>query len=109
MLITLGVIGVVATMTLPALTKKYEEVVLKNQFKKSFSMLSQAIMKSQAEFGGMPYCYRRSYILVPQKCSNYNSLGVCISSTQLDGSPIPRNQMGNLMIVLCFGHISEKT
>lgn len=95
-LITLGVIGVVAAMTLPALTKKYEEVVLKNQFKKSFSMLSQAIVKSQAEFGGMPYCYKRSYNLVPQKCSNYNSLGVCTTSTQLDGSPVPKNQNGEV-------------
>ncbi len=95
-LITLGVIGVIAAMTLPALTKKYQEIVLKNQFKKSYSMLSQAIVKAQSEFGSMPYCYKRTYSLVPQKCTNYNSLGVCTSSAQLDGSPVPSNQNGEV-------------
>lgn len=96
MLITLGIIGVVAALTLPVLTKKYQEIVLKNQFKKSYSMLSQAIVKAQSEFGSMPYCYKRTYNLVPQVCSNYNSLGVCTSSTQLDGSPVPANQNGEI-------------
>lgn len=93
-MITLGIIGVVAAITLPALTKKYQEVVLKNQFKKGYSMLSQAVIKAQSEWGGMPACYKRSYYLVPSKCSNYNSLGVCTASTQLDGSPLPANQGG---------------
>ena len=79
-------------MTLPVLTKKYQEVVLRNQFKKGYSMLSQAVIKAQSDWGGMPSCYRRTYSLVPTKCSNYNSLGVCTSSTQLDGSPVPKNQ-----------------
>ncbi|HIS35049.1 TPA: hypothetical protein IAC10_00255 [Candidatus Scatousia excrementigallinarum] len=96
MLITLGIIGVVAALTLPVLTKKYQEIVLKNQFKKSYSMLSQAIVKAQSEFGSMPYCYKRTYNLVPQVCSHYNSLGVCTSSTQLDGSPVPKNQTGEI-------------
>lgn len=95
-LITLGIIGVVAAITLPILTKKYNEIVLKNQFKKSYSMLAQAIIKAQSDFGSMPNCYRRKYSLVPTKCSNYNSLGVCTSSTQLDGSPVPSNQNGEV-------------
>ena len=95
-LITLGIIGIVAAMTLPVLTKKYQEVVLRNQFKKGYSMLSQAVIKAQSDWGGMPSCYRRTYSLVPTKCSNYNSLGVCTSSTQLDGSPVPKNQTGEV-------------
>ncbi len=95
-LITLGIIGIVAAMTLPVLTKKYQEVVLRNQFKKGYSMLSQAVIKAQSDWGSMPFCYRRTYNLVPTKCSNYNSLGVCTTSTQLDGSPVPKNQTGEV-------------
>lgn len=93
-LVTLGIIGIVAAMTLPILTKKYQEIVLKNQFKKSYSMLSQAIIKAQSDFGSMPNCYKRTYSLVATKCTNYNSLGVCTAATQLDGSPVPKNQNG---------------
>ncbi len=93
-LITLGIIGVVAALTLPTLTKKYEEYVLKVQFKKAYSVLSQAVIKAQSEYGSMPACYRRTYNLVPQVCTNYNSLGVCTSVTQVDGSPIPYDQNG---------------
>ena len=42
-LITLGVIGVVSAMTLPTLINTYKAHVLKTQFKRSVSNLSQAI------------------------------------------------------------------
>lgn len=42
-LITLGIIGVVAAMTMPVLVKKHERMVLETAFKKSYSSLSQAI------------------------------------------------------------------
>ena len=43
-LITLGIIGVVAAMTLPTVTNKYRGHVLEQQFKKSYSNLSQVII-----------------------------------------------------------------
>lgn len=42
-LITLGIIGIVAAMTLPALTAKYEEKVLLTQVKKTYSTILNAL------------------------------------------------------------------
>lgn len=50
-LITLGIIGVVAAMTLPALTNKIEKTVLKSQIKKNYSYLSQVQQKVLFEWG----------------------------------------------------------
>lgn len=49
-LITLGVIGVVAAMTLPALVAKYKDRVLVNQAKRSYSIISNAMMKAKADY-----------------------------------------------------------
>ena len=48
-LITLGIIGIVAATTLPALTKKYKHKVLEAQFKKSVSIISQVILSTKQE------------------------------------------------------------
>lgn len=50
-LITLGIIGIVAAMTLPVLTKKYQYHILENQFKKQYSVLQQALLNMQAADG----------------------------------------------------------
>ena len=42
-LITLGIIGIVAALTLPALTAKYQEKILVTQVKKSYSELQNAL------------------------------------------------------------------
>ena len=51
-LITLGVIGVVAAMTMPTLIKKYQQHVAVTQLKKAYTELNQAIKFSEAEYGG---------------------------------------------------------
>ena len=57
-LITLGIIGVVAAMTMPVLIQKYQNIVLENQFKKSYSMLSQALNKIYVDNDmSIPVCY----------------------------------------------------
>lgn len=43
-LITLGIIGVVAAITMPALTEKINNIILVNKLKKMYSVLSQAMM-----------------------------------------------------------------
>ena len=48
-LVTLGIIGIVAATTLPALTKKYKHKVLEAQFKKSVSIISQVILSTKQE------------------------------------------------------------
>lgn len=51
MLITLGIIGVVAAMTLPALKQKQQEKVSVNQLKKVYSSLAQSITLAQSDYG----------------------------------------------------------
>ena len=50
-LITLGIIGVVAAMTLPTLIAKYQEKVWLTQFKVTYSTLSQAYLRAYQEHG----------------------------------------------------------
>ncbi len=49
-LITLGIIGVVAAMTIPTLIQNTNSVKFASQFKKSISTLSQAALMSQAQY-----------------------------------------------------------
>ena len=49
-LITLGIIGVVAAMTLPALIQNYQKQVMLSQLKKNYAILSQAISMLRAEY-----------------------------------------------------------
>lgn len=50
-LIIIGIIGIVAAMTLPSIIAKIEKIVLKNQIKKNYSALSQVVQKVLFEFG----------------------------------------------------------
>lgn len=50
-LITLGVIGIVASMTIPQLIKNYQAKVLETALKKSYSNLSKAYLMTQNELG----------------------------------------------------------
>lgn len=49
-LITLGIIGVVAAMTLPVLISNYNNKIYINQLKKSYSTFSQGMQKMFAEY-----------------------------------------------------------
>ncbi|HIS35805.1 TPA: hypothetical protein IAC10_04150 [Candidatus Scatousia excrementigallinarum] len=60
-LITFGIIGIIAAMTLPALTGKYQQKVLASQFKKAYANLQTAINTVNSE-NGIPYeCYTIRY------------------------------------------------
>ena len=50
-LITLGIIGVVAALTLPVLISKYKHKELETRFKKAYSVLSQATVDLPTEYG----------------------------------------------------------
>ena len=50
-LITLGIIGVVAAMTIPTLIQDHREKQRVTQLKKVYSVLSQAFVMAQAEYG----------------------------------------------------------
>ena len=50
-LITLGIIGVVAALTLPSLIAKYQEKVLVNQAKKNYALVTNAINQYNMDIG----------------------------------------------------------
>ncbi len=50
-LITLGIIGIVAAMTIPTLITNYKVKVLESKFKKADAVLQQALLKTANELG----------------------------------------------------------
>ncbi len=71
-LITLGIIGVVAALTLPGLLQEYANLVVGTKLKKFYSQINQAIRLSEAEYGDKKYWY-----------SDTNSV-----TTDSDGKPV---------------------
>ncbi len=79
-LITLGVIGVVAAMTLPALVTDYKGNILKTQLQKSYSVIQNALqmMNNEQGFVAKPGSYAqrafittyKKYLLVASDCNS---------------------------------------
>ena len=57
-LITLGIIGVVAAMTMPALIQNHRNSVVKARLKKFYSTMNQAILLSESVNGNKAYWYK---------------------------------------------------
>ena len=54
-LITLGIIGVVASMTLPTVINKYKKQVIGTKLAKFYSVMNQALERSKAEKGELTF------------------------------------------------------
>ena len=54
-LITLGIIGIVAAMTLPTLIQKHNNKVVETKLKKFYTQINQAVKLSEVEYGDMQY------------------------------------------------------
>lgn len=94
-LVTLGVIGVVAAITMPTLMSNHKKSVQKAQFKKAYSLFSNAVFQAQAQMGYPAYCsYWDWGRPCSTKCTKYNSYNECISWTCADGSPLPPRYNG---------------
>ncbi|MDR1168694.1 MAG: prepilin-type N-terminal cleavage/methylation domain-containing protein, partial [Heliobacteriaceae bacterium] len=50
-LITLGIIGIIAALTMPALISDYKEKATVAKLKKVYSIFSQVMLQAQAEHG----------------------------------------------------------
>lgn len=50
-LITLGIIGIVAALTMPILVNKYRKIVIANQFKKTYSVIQNTIVRAEKNHG----------------------------------------------------------
>ena len=54
-LITLGIIGIVAALTLPALIQKQQKQILITQIKSTYSILYEALNRAKADYGDFKY------------------------------------------------------
>ena len=60
-LITLGIIGIVAAMTIPTLVSNYQKKVLKTQFTKKYAEISQSVLMAKNETNGNFKSYCATY------------------------------------------------
>ncbi len=94
-LITLGIIGVVAAMTIPVLLSQYKDMVAKQQFKRAYSVIQQAFQAVYADDGYIYGCYYWDKNPYPSSvCVEQNDAGICIKTEMPDGSPVPSNYTG---------------
>ncbi len=59
-LITLGIIGIVAAMTLPTLIQSHRKQVVETRLKKFYSTINQAIQMAEVDYGDRTYWYNLS-------------------------------------------------
>lgn len=70
-LITLGIIGIVAAMTLPSIIQKQYQKEASSRLKKFYSAMSQAILLSEVDNGPLEYWDKKSSIMNDD--GSYNS------------------------------------
>ena len=93
-LITLGIIGVVAAMTMPVLINNYQKHALKNQFKVAYSLLNQALLSAIEKNGGAFNCWYWKTIPYPGAvCKKWDG-SACAEYSMPDGSPLPADYNG---------------
>ena len=106
-LITLGIIGIVAAVTIPTLISKYQDFSLKVQFKKTYAVLQQALQRAEYEFAVQPKCYYWGVNPYgPAICTEYSEDGIyCEGGYVLvsTGEPIPADYNGLFSECQAFG------
>ncbi len=94
-LITLGIIGVVAALTLVVLVGKYKDMVLKQQFKRAYSNMQQAYQQVYSDTGYNYDCFYWKVRPYPEAvCVEWNDAGTCTKLEMPDGSPKPADYAG---------------
>lgn len=92
MLVTLGIIGVVASLTLPSLITKYQDKVLISATKKTYSVIQNALLAAQNEggtIGDNTYLFdtNQTHVELAQKCLKYfNAAKLCENRNSADCS-----------------------
>ena len=69
-LITLGIIGVVAAMTLPALIQKNNNRVVETRLQKFYSSINQAVQRAEVDYGDKKYWYQDTNNIETDKDGN---------------------------------------
>ena len=96
-LITLGIIGVVAAMTIPTISHNIQQAVLKNQFKKFYSTFWQAVIGIQTKEGRPIQCYYWANGYpgdCKAVCAERNEYGSCLKWRCENGDKYPDNYNG---------------
>ena len=57
-LITIGIIGLIASLILPRLIQNYKNLVVETRLKRFYSAFNQAIQRSEIEYGDKKYWYK---------------------------------------------------
>ena len=98
-IITLAIIGVVSALTIPTIVNKYQSYILKQQFRKAYSTLYNAIKLVQVQNGAPIACYyweKNPYETAgnPAVCLKENEFGTCQKYALKDGSSLPNDYNG---------------
>lgn len=96
-LITLGIIGVVAALTMPVITENVQKNVLRNQFKKVYSTFSQGVFQAQNQLDMPVACsyWLNNKSLCKAVCTQKEPVhNSCIAYECEDGSPLNPNHNG---------------
>lgn len=96
-LITLGIIGIVAAITIPTLASNIQSAILKNQFKQVYNLLNQAVLGIQTKDGMPVNCYYVEKNLCTATCNpeDRNEYGDCTRYFCAEtGGPLPPNFNG---------------
>lgn len=98
LLITIGIIGVVAAFLFPIVSNSYWDFYQKNQFRKVYSELSNLLIKIRADVGYTPRCYgwlQNPYLGRALICKTYDEYGSCTKVAFADdGSSLPNDYDG---------------
>ena len=105
MLITIGIVGVVASMTLPSVIENHKKQETLSKIKKVYSILSQAQIRAITENGDYEFWenghligandyfnkYYKPYFSILKICNNYCGYGVRFPWKQMNGTGWPHS------------------
>ncbi len=94
--IVLGIIGIIAEVTIPQLVHDVQEAVLKSQFQKAYSSLSSMFSKAKADMGSVECFYWEKGPYGPAYCAEYSADGSTCAKYLMQGTnePLPSDYMG---------------
>ncbi len=96
-LITIGIIGVVAAITIPGLITECQKMVIKNQFKEQYSTFQQAIKTVEFNFDYTPNCYYwKKNPYGSNSCVEYSADGNCKKYQLSNGGDLPSDYNGRM-------------
>ncbi|MDR1168295.1 MAG: type II secretion system GspH family protein [Heliobacteriaceae bacterium] len=105
-LITLGVIGVVAALTMPALISNYRRHITAVKLKKIYTVMNQAINMSMAHNGPYENWYQKGFTSIEDAEDWFEEyIGKYLNIVKITNDPDPCRTDGNFLIYFPDGSI----